>query len=238
MSKLQRKKIAKTVAVIAAHPDDEILGCGATIAKHIKNGDEVHVLILAEGLTSRLPKRDRDVIAEELNLLAVSAKEANDYLGVSSLNLHNFPDNRMDSLELINIVKVIENFISKYKPQVVYTHHCGDVNIDHRLVSQSVVVACRPIPNSVVERILFFEVASSTEWQPQSAFPSFHPNWFVDVTQTLDQKLAALVIYKDEMRSWPHPRSVQALEHLARWRGSTVGVEAAEAFILGRNTDR
>lgn len=222
------------VLIIAAHPDDEVLGCGGTIARHVQSRDEVHVLILAEGLTSRDKERERDKRADELSALAQAAREAGRILGVQSVELHDFPDNRMDSLELLDVVKVIEAAIDKYKPDAVYTHHAGDVNIDHRIVHQAVVTACRPLPGQCVKTLLFFEVLSSTEWQTPGSAPAFMPNYFVEISDFLDKKLKALEAYRNEMRDWPHPRSLKAVEHLARWRGASAGVEAAEGFILGR----
>ena len=222
------------ILIIAAHPDDEVLGCGGTIAKHVQNGDEVHVLILAEGVTSRDEVRERERRAGELSQLAQAAHEAGRILEVQSVELHDFPDNRMDAVDLLDVVKVVETAIDKYKPDMVYTHHAGDVNIDHRIVHQSVITACRPLPGHCVKTLLFFEVPSSTEWQTAGSAPPFLPNYFVDIRECLDKKFQALKAYESEIRSWPHPRSLTAVEHLARWRGSMVGVEAAEGFVLGR----
>lgn len=219
---------------IAAHPDDEVLGCGGTIVKHVQNGDEVHVVILAEGVTSRDKVRERESRAGELSQLAQAAHEAGRILGVQSVELHDFPDNRMDSVDLLDVVKVVETAIDRYKPDMVYTHHAGDVNIDHRIVHQAVVAACRPLPGQCVKTLLFFEVPSSSEWQTPSSAPAFFPNYFVDISDCLNKKLQALEAYRSEMRPWPHPRSLEAVEHLAHWRGATVGVEAAEGFVLGR----
>lgn len=224
----------ETVLVLAAHPDDEVLGCGAAIAKHVQAGDEVHVVIMAEGVTSRDTRRDREKISPKLDDLAKQAREASAILGVSRLTLHDFPDNRMDSLDLLDIVKVVEGFVSDIAPSRIYTHHAWDVNVDHCRIHQAVVTACRPIPGQAVKTLLFFEVASSTEWQPPMSGFSFSPNWYVDVSHTLENKLAALKAYHAEMRDWPHARSVRAVESLARWRGASIGVEAAEAFMLGR----
>jgi LmbE family N-acetylglucosaminyl deacetylase len=224
------------ILVIAAHPDDEILGCGGTMANHIRNDDEVHVWILAEGLTSRDMVRDRKAKLGELNDLGKAALTANSILGVTSLNLHDFPDNRMDSLDRLDIIKKVESLINEYRPDIVYTHHVGDVNVDHKCIHEAVVTACRPIPgNHIVKSLLFFEVASSTEWQTAGSAAPFLPNWYVDISETLELKLKALEAYNMEMRAWPHARSVKALEHLARWRGANIGTEAAEAFILGRH---
>ena len=222
------------VLVIAAHPDDEILGCGGTMAKHCQEGEDVHVLILAEGTTSRATSRAPEQWQSELNALAIAAKEAGRLLGTKAVELHSFPDNRMDSCELLDVVKVIEAVIQELRPTVVYTHHSGDVNIDHRRIHDAVITACRPQPHHPVKTLLFFEVPSSTEWQPPGSDPAFAPTWFVDISATLSAKMAALKVYESEMRSWPHPRSIKAVKHLAHWRGATVGVSAAEAFIVGR----
>lgn len=224
----------KTVLVVAAHPDDEVLGCGGTMAWHVHQGDLVHVLILAEGMTARSDQRDREVYSNELNDLAQAAHVANTILGVNSLTLHNFPDNRMDSVDLLDIVKVIEAKIKQLSPAIIYTHHAGDVNIDHRKTHEAVIAATRPMPGVPVTRVVFFEVASSSEWQPPYSVAPFIPNSFVNISKTLPLKIKALEAYTSEMRDFPHPRSYKALEHLARWRGATVGVDAAEAFILGR----
>jgi len=223
-----------SVAVIAAHPDDEILGCGGTIVRHRQAEDDVHVLILAEGVTSRDDKRDRYVRSKELSALGDAAHKANEIVGSTSLTIFGFPDNRMDSVDLLEIVKTVESFLVEKNPSIVYTHHTGDLNIDHRCVHNAVVTACRPIPGNVVDQLLFFEVPSSTEWQVCSSETPFVPSWFVDIGGTLHTKREALKAYASEMREWPHPRSLDAVTQLARWRGATVGVEAAEAFILGR----
>lgn len=225
---------AKKIAVIAAHPDDEVLGCGGSIARHIAEGDEVHVLIMAEGETSRLQARCRENVSEKLEALSGAAEQAHLALGSSSLTMLPLPDNRLDSLDLLDVVKHVEEFISQVSPEVVYTHFPSDLNIDHRIVSEAVQTACRPIPNACVKTILFFEVVSSTEWRMGGA-ATFMPNYFVNISDFLDKKLDALQCYQSEMRNFPHARSLQALESLARWRGATVGCLAAEAFMLGRS---
>jgi len=223
------------ILVVAAHPDDEVLGCGGTIAKHALQGDLVRVVLLSEGITSRDRQRDRQRRESELIALAQAARQAGEILGITSLVQHEFPNNRLDSCDLLDIVKVIEQAIQEYRPDIIYTHHAHDLNIDHRLVHQAVLTASRPLPGSSVKTMLFFEIASSTEWQTPSSAPAFAPNWFVDISDTLDIKLKALATYTSEMCPWPHPRSLEGLEYLSRWRGSTVGMVAAEAFILGRN---
>ena len=132
------------------------------------------------------------------------------------------------------ITQAVEALIAKHQPEIVFTHHVGDVNIDHRRLHEAVVTACRPQQGQCVKTLLCFEVPSSTEWQLPGSAPAFLPNWFIDISTTLGRKLAALDHYADELRPWPHPRSRQGVEHLAHWRGATVGVNAAEAFVLGR----
>ena len=224
----------KTIAVIAAHPDDEVLGCGGAIAIHGKAGDDVYVLILAEGVTSRSERRDLSRSREAVSELAGVAQKANAILGVKSLLLHDFPDNRMDSVDLLDVVKVVERFLKEIQPDIVYTHHGGDLNVDHRIVHDAVITVCRPQPHEKQATLLFFEVASSTDWRLGNPNSLFAPNWFVDISEVVDLKEQALREYASEMRPWPHARSIKALESLAAWRGSMVGVEAAEAFVLGR----
>lgn len=224
----------KTVLVVAAHPDDEVLGCGATMAAHAAAGDAVHLLILAEGVTSRRDCRDTTLDAVWLEDIAAAAREANHLLGVSSVTLLNLPDNRLDTVPLLELIKLVEQQIVKLVPDTVYTHHWGDLNVDHRLVHQAVLTACRPLPGNPVKRLFFFEVPSSSEWQAPVTELSFVPNWYQDVTATMSLKLQALELYRSEIRDWPHSRSYRAVDYLAKWRGASVGVEAAEAFVLGR----
>ncbi len=226
--------IPKNILVVAAHPDDEVLGCGGTIARHADSGDQVHVLIVAEGSTSRLQQRDRVTARDELSALAEAAQSAGSILGSAGVELLDLPDNRLDSLDRLDLVKQIEECVERHKPECVYVHHAGDVNVDHRRLHEAVVTACRPTPNHVVKRLLSFEVVSSTEWQPPGSAPLFQPNLFVDISDQWERKLEALLAYSSEMRDWPHARSLEAVEHLARWRGAQVGVNAAEAFCLLR----
>ena len=222
------------VLVVAAHPDDEVLGCGGTIVRHSDAGDQVQVLIVAEGATSRLAERDREKVADELSGLTEAAYKAGTILGATGVELLDLPDNRLDSLDRLELVKLIEEQVNKKRPQVVYLHHCGDVNVDHRRLHEAVVTACRPTPMQPIRRLLSFEVASSTEWQTPGSAQAFQPNWYVDISTQWERKREALEAYSSEMRKWPHARSIEAVEHLARWRGAQVGVEAAEAFCLLR----
>lgn len=222
----------KSILVIAAHPDDEALGCGGTIAKLANQGAIIHAAFLADGVFSRAGKAGAQQAA--LAARRAAAQKSCDILGVNSVSFGNFPDNRMDTVALLDIIVEVERIIGLHQPDTVFTHHVGDLNVDHRRIHEAVATACRPQRDHPVKTLLCFEVPSSTEWQLSSSAPAFAPNWFVDISDTLDCKLAALDAYAAELRAWPHPRSRQGVEHLAHWRGATVGADAAEAFILGR----
>jgi LmbE family N-acetylglucosaminyl deacetylase len=224
----------KTALVIVAHPDDEVLGCGGTMAKLAASGWKVHILIMAEGATSRLTSRDRDAVAGELSTLRTAAHEAAEILGADLLDMLDFPDNRMDSVDLLDVVKSIERAVASCRPRMVLTHHASDVNVDHTIINNAVAAACRPTGKNAVSELLFFEVASSTEWRPTGSSRLFEAGLFVDISESLHLKKAALGAYASEMRPFPHPRSVEAVEHLARWRGATIDCAAAEAFAVGR----
>ncbi len=219
--------MSKIILVVAAHTDDEAMGCGGTIARHIAEGDEVHLLFMTDGVGSR------EVLAEEVIDRSSAAQQAAKILGVSSFTNLSFPDNRMDSVALLDIVKEVEVKISEIKPEIIYTHHIGDLNIDHQVTHKAVMTACRPQPGFSVKTIYAFEVLSSTEWQTSNS-ALFIPNVFIDITDYLPVKMDASKAYYNEMREVPHSRSLQHIELLARHRGYTVGVHAAEAFMLVR----
>jgi len=224
--------MSKSILILAAHPDDEVLGCGGTIAKLADEGAAVNVAFLADGVFSRVSGQEAKTL--QLSSRRSAAQKACDILGVRSISFGDFPDNQMDTIPLLEITQAVEGLIAKFRPETIFTHHVGDVNIDHLRLHQAVVTACRPQLGHSVSALLCFEVPSSTEWQLPGSAPAFLPNWFVDISTTLDRKLKALEVYEAELRAWPHPRSRQGIEHLAHWRGATVGVEAAEAFMLGR----
>ena len=225
------KSTARSVLVVAAHPDDEVLGCGGAIARLADEGAAVHVIFIADGVGARGTARPD---AKVLKLRRKAAQKACAILGAASVIFGDLPDNRLDTVALLDVIKQVENRLGAVKPDLVLTHHAGDLNIDHRKIHDAVVTACRPQKSQSVRTLLFFEVPSSTEWQVPGAGQPFEPNWFIDISTTLDRKLTALEAYGMEMRAWPHPRSVEAVTHLARWRGATVGADAAEAFVLGR----
>lgn len=223
-------KTQKTVLVVAAHPDDEVLGCGGVIARHADAGDRVVPFILAEGATARGGASSGD----ETERLQDAARKAARILGAEVPRFGGFPDNRLDSLPLLDVIKRIEAVVKELGPSVVYTHHGGDLNIDHRIAHQAVVTACRPLPSATVGVIYAFETVSSTEWASDSMAGAFRPTRFADISEQLDRKMEALGCYAVEMRSFPHARSKEAIAALARVRGASVGVTAAEAFVVVR----
>jgi len=230
--------LSKTAAVIAAHPDDEVLGCGGTIAKLAASGWAVHILILAEGVTGRDEARDAAARGVQLDALRATAQRAAAILGARSLAFGGLPDNRMDSVDLLDVVKGVEAFASRVAPQIIFTHGPSDLNVDHSITHRAVLTAMRPLPRACWERLLMFEVSSSTEWGSGHVGPAFIPNWFEDIGTCLQRKLDALAAYDSELRDWPHPRSARGVRTLAELRGSAVGLEAAEAFMLGWHVAR
>lgn len=217
--------------VVAAHPDDEVLGCGGTMRRLASEGAEVYCLILGEGVTSRAVSRDAECRLNELNELRKAARQANELLGVRELFFASLPDNRFDSVDLLDVVKIVEEYVFRLRPERVFTHGTGDLNNDHSVVSKAVMTACRPLPGASVKGVFFFSVLSSTEWN----FPAaFRPNYYVDIEKHLEAKLEAMRLYSSELRDWPHPRSLKTIEHEARLWGSHVGLQAAEAFQIAR----
>ena len=218
----------KTVLIIAAHPDDEVLGCGGTIAKHVSEGNKVHSVFMADGVRSRLNQRE-----EDFKIRKDASKSAQSLLGITSTHYLDFPDNKMDSISLLSITQKLEPIIENLKPSIIFTHYHNDLNIDHQLTHAAVITACRPMPRSSVKEIYGFETLSSTEWS-NSFKSSFNPTFFVDISKQIAKKLSAIKIYENEMRSPPHSRSVKHVEVLAQHRGYSVGVDMAEAFEVYR----
>ena len=222
----------KSVLVVAAHPDDEVLGCGGTIAKLSKKGFNVNLVFISDGVSSR--KMSKKTLIKQIAKRRKACLKASKILGTKKPTFYDLPDNALDTVPLLKIVKLISENIKKHKPSIVYTHTSDDLNIDHHIVNKAVVTACRPLKGSSVKTLLFFEIPSSTEWQITEKKKYFSPNWFEDITKELNKKIRALKAYKEELRSWPHPRSIKGVKSLAEWRGATAGYNAAEGFLLGR----
>ena len=219
------------VLAVVAHPDDEVLGAGGALARHAAKGDTVHIAFLADGIGSRGEDREAG------DRRAVAAKRAAEILGARPPRFLGFQDNRLDGVDLLDVVKAVEAVVSEILPATIYTHHLGDLNVDHEICSRAVLTACRPLPGFCVRRIYAFEVASSTEWSQPNAALAFVPNRFVDISAALATKRRALEAYQEEMRDFPHPRSYQAVEALAAWRGASAGFHAAEAFMVLRDIE-
>ena len=224
----------KNVLVIASHPDDEVLGCGGTLYNLKKNGVKISGLFLSDGESSRKHPKINKLILERKK----QAINAGKILGIKKIIFGNFPDNSMDSVPILKIIQFIEKQIKIIKPDLVFTHFESDLNVDHQITSKAVVTACRPTKNQTVKSILFFEILSSSEWNISIKNKSFKPNYFVNITKSINFKLKALKYYKREMRKWPHPRSIEGVKLLSKTRGSTVGLPHAEAFILGRHVEK
>lgn len=219
----------KRILVVAAHPDDETYGLGGTIAQHTRQGDRVTVLILTDGVTAR-----HAVTAPQ----QAAARKACRLLGVEDVHFAGLRDQHLDALPLLEAIKPIAALINDLRPEVVYTHHRGDANQDHRSIFAATMVAVRPFGDNPVRQVLCYEVASSTEWGPPYAEWAFLPNLYVDIAATLELKLAAVEAYREtfesEVKPFPHPRSPEAVQIYAQQRGINVGLPAAEGFMLVR----
>lgn len=214
------------VLCVAAHPDDELLGVGATLARHAKAGDQVTAAVLCEGVSMRYaPERHAEVRAQ--------SKRAAELIGMD-VRLGNLPDQKLDTLSLTEVASHVEKLIEELKPDRVYTHFSGDINRDHRVIAEAVLVATRPYAAPSVSEVLMFETPSATEWSAPELLPSFHPNVFVDVSETLEQKIRAFLCYSAEVRPAPHPRSPEALRARALHWGSVSNLGLAECFMLVR----
>ncbi|EAI1583522.1 PIG-L family deacetylase [Campylobacter lari] len=212
------------ILIIAAHPDDEVLGCFGTIARLIKEGYEAYSLILGEGKTSRDDIID---INKEKNILENELLKANESIGIKKVFRGYFPDNSFDKVHLLEIIKTIENVKNEIKPNIIFTHYENDLNIDHQLTYQATITATRSLENESVKEIYSFEILSSTEWK----YPlSFNPDVFYDISDTLNLKLKAISYYDSELKAFPHPRSLEGIELNAKYNGMRVGLKYAEAF--------
>ena len=223
----------KRMLVIAAHPDDEVLGLGGTIAKYTEAGVEVAVLIVTDGSSAQYRNNVHldDIIARK------HAETANcaSVLGINHVFYGGLPDMRLDVTPHIDINRVIEEIVNEFQPTMVFTHFSGDMNKDHRMVYESTLVACRPTAKQCVKQLLLYSVPSSTEWNVQTASTAFHPNWYVDISgEFAKKKYQAMACYETEIREYPHPRSLEYLRTADIAEGNKVGLLAAESFIMLR----
>lgn len=229
----------KKIMIVVAHPDDEILGLGA-LMNQLNNEYDIksHVVILGEGITSRSDMRDAELWKAELLLHKENIKRAQEYIQYQTLSVYDFPDNRFDTVALLDIIKVIEKEKKLFTPDIIFTHHGGDVNIDHQKTFEAVITACRPLENETVKTIICFETFSGTEWRASNDPRHFIPNLFFSFSeQNLEAKIKAMESYDFEKRKYPHPRSPEAIRNRAKMWGVTCGLEYAEAFYLVRSID-
>lgn len=226
--------MSRTVLLVAAHPDDEALGCSGTLARHAAAGDAVHFLFLAEGVTARDPVCDIPARAQDIAARKEMARAAAAAMGGKAPRFLDLPDNRLDGVELLTVVKQVEATIAELRPAAIYTNHANDLNVDHRIAHQAVLTACRPLAGAPVRAIYAFETLSSTEWEPAGLGRPFQPTRYVDISAHLAAKRAAIAAYGVEMRPFPHPRSPEAIEALWKMRGAQAGMAAAEAFVTVR----
>jgi LmbE family N-acetylglucosaminyl deacetylase len=215
--------MSKKILIVAAHPDDEVLGCFGTVARLIKEGYEAYTLILGEGKTSR----DVKDVKDKLNILNNEIQKANKVIGIKKVFIESFPDNRFDSVDLLDIVKVISKVKNEIKPDIIFTHFENDLNIDHQITYKAVITATRPMEDECVKEIYSFEILSSTEWN----YPlSFSPDTFFDISTTINKKIEAMKEYTSELCFYPHPRSLEGIELNAKYQGMRVGKKYVEAF--------
>tara|TARA_A100001015_G_scaffold313508_1_gene420887 strand:- start:2080 stop:2751 length:672 start_codon:yes stop_codon:yes gene_type:complete len=218
----------KSILVVAAHPDDEALGCAGTLAKNAAENNEVNICFLADGETSREGASRRDVDKRRAKSL-----DAAKIIGANDVCFFNYPDNKLDTISLLDLAYTVEKVVDKYSPDTIFTHSYKDLNVDHELTFRAVMTAARPLPTSKILDIYSFEVLSSTDWFKLDE--RFSPSVFVDITNYFELKIEALSCYEKEMRDFPHARSNENVEYLARVRGASIGCEYAEAFELIRS---
>ena len=225
----------KKIMVIVAHPDDEILGIGGTINLLAKLGAKIKVVILGEGITSRSNERKINKDKKKLLIHKNNIEDARDILGYHELSTYNLPDNRFDTFALLDLIKIIEHEKYIYNPEVIFTHHGGDLNIDHQKTFEAVLTSVRPVKKETVKALICFETMSSTEWKSTTDSRNFMPNFFIVLTEDeLIKKIAAMESYIFEKRDFPHPRSGKSIRNRAQMWGITVGAEFAEPFQIIR----
>ena len=221
------------ILVVAAHPDDETIGCGGTIAKHVSGGDEVGIITLTNGVSARTGANKEDQLKR-----TEAAEKAMNLLGAEWIGKGDFSDNGMDENPMLEIIRFIESYKDSFYPEIIYTHTSHDLNVDHRVTTTAVLTAFRPQPEESYKEIRLFEESSSSDFTADSLHGSFKPNLFIDITNFMTFKMEALKFYDTEMREYPHSRSYMNIESVAKYRGASVGIPYAEAFEIARSIQR
>jgi LmbE family N-acetylglucosaminyl deacetylase len=226
----------KRILIVVAHPDDELLGLGATMNRLINDFDvKTHVVILGEGITSRSDQHDIVKWEQELKIHKENIKSAQDVIGYHIVSAYDFPDNRFDTVALLDIIKVIDKEKESFKPDIIFTHHGGDLNIDHQRTFEAVITANRPLQSENVQAIITFETPSGTEWKSPTDPRHFLPNLFIEISEkNLQAKITGMECYEFEKRIFPHPRSPESLKILAQRYGVMMGGNFFEAFQIIR----
>ena len=225
----------KNILVIAAHPDDELLGCGGTLLYYKRKGYEVKIVFLSDGESARKNLKDKKKIL--IKKREEQAIKISKICKFKKPSFGRFPDNQLDKIPLLTIIRFIEREIDQFKPQIIFTHNEHDLNIDHQIVFKSVLTATRPSTKTFVKSIYCFETPSSTENNFSSVKVKFNPNLFFDITKFIDKKIKLLKIYKNELGKYPHPRSLSSIKVLAKYRGTQIGSNYAESFFLLRRLE-
>lgn len=219
----------KKIMIIAAHPDDELLGCGGTVAKLIEEGYSAKTVILGRGMLARGKEHEKHLEKHMEN-----SKNANKEIGIDEIEIYDFPDNSFDTIPLLEIIKVVEKEITHYQPDIIFTHHGNDLNIDHRKTFEAVMTACRPQPGVINPKIYTFFIPSSTDWIDGDSLNSFVPNTYIDIEKQIDKKIKALSYYDTEMKEYPHSRSLESLKIFSKYWGNRVGMNYVEPLKLIR----
>ena len=213
--------------MIAAHPDDEVLGCAGTLLKHAKNNDEILILFASDGESARI------LGSKKIDFRKKQARKVAKILNAKKPLFLDFPDNQLDKINILKIARSFEKIVKKFKPDIIYTHHYNDLNIDHRLTFEATMIACRPHAKSNIKEIYCFEILSSSGWRGISNL-DFKPTVYIDIKDYIKKKIDLMKIYEKEIRLSPHPRSIESITAKSISRGSEVNLFYAEAFELIR----
>ena len=217
------------ILVLAAHPDDEILGCGGTIKKYSQKNFICKTIFFSDGESSRVIT-DKNKVNRKIDQRKNQAKKAGKIIGSKHIDFLNFPDNKLYKIDFLKIVQIIEKNISEFKPNKIFTHYYDDLNIDHSIISKATITACRPAKYSFLKELIFYYEPSSTDWNFSSK-EAFKANYYEDISKQFSHKYSAIKCYKNEIKK-KHPRSLESIKSFSRYNGSIIGCDYAEPFII------